>query len=227
VVRVANGTNGSNGAPGSDGAPAIGFVSDSNPGSGQFVSQMWYSPTTKILARWSGSAWIKVLGDLSNIDIVGSINIGNNAVQYANQSYIGTSMIFATSETFAIFTGLTSFPIQGSKALLKLDFLYELSKTNPTLNAEYSFTVQGVVYRPANNTYYYSPDKITVVDRWIQPSLSGTGNLGKKSGHWEFPFTGLPNGTYNIGYEVQVGSHTLGIHGKQYLRFEDMRGGIT
>lgn len=66
----AAGANGTNGTDGANGAPAIGFVQDSSPGSGQFISQTWYRPTSKEWYRWTGGSWERILGDLSAQNLI-------------------------------------------------------------------------------------------------------------------------------------------------------------
>lgn len=66
------GPQGNTGNTGAQGAPAIGFVQDSDPGPGQFVSQTWYRPTSKEWYRWTGGAWARILGDLAAQDLIAS-----------------------------------------------------------------------------------------------------------------------------------------------------------
>ena len=65
------------------GAAAVGFVQDSPVPSATFVNQMWYKPTAKELYRatMSGSGgWVRILGDLSVLNSIGTNNIDANAI---------------------------------------------------------------------------------------------------------------------------------------------------
>jgi len=64
------GDTGDTGPTGPQGDPAFGFVQDTAPAAGQFVSQTWYAPTAKKLYRWTGSAWDPMLGDLAAKDLI-------------------------------------------------------------------------------------------------------------------------------------------------------------
>ncbi|MCW2366593.1 hypothetical protein M2341_002040 [Sphingobium sp. B7D2B] len=72
--------NGAPGAAGPAGASAIGFVQDDHPGSGQFVSQTWYRPTSKQWFRWTGGDWERILGAISALDVVADSAFLGNAV---------------------------------------------------------------------------------------------------------------------------------------------------
>lgn len=64
------GNNGTNGTNGANGAPAIGFVQDSHPGAGAFISQTWYRPGPKEWYRWDSGSWVRILGDLSAQNLI-------------------------------------------------------------------------------------------------------------------------------------------------------------
>lgn len=72
--------DGAPGVDGADGDPAIGFVTDVNPGPGSFVNQTWYKPITREWFYWTGSGWTKILGDLSALSSVSTGFIATNAV---------------------------------------------------------------------------------------------------------------------------------------------------
>lgn len=66
-----------------EGAAAVGFVQDSPTPSAQFVNQTWYKPTLKEWYRASTvgtGGWIRILGNLSGLDTVGTGQIDANAV---------------------------------------------------------------------------------------------------------------------------------------------------
>lgn len=67
---AAAGGRGIQGPQGNNGAPAIGFVQDSHPGAGAFISQTWYRPGPKEWYRWDGGSWVRILGDLSAQNLI-------------------------------------------------------------------------------------------------------------------------------------------------------------
>ncbi len=58
------------GDSGEQGEPAIGFIQDSSPGPGAFISQTWYRPGFKQWYRWDGATWVRILGNMSALDLI-------------------------------------------------------------------------------------------------------------------------------------------------------------
>lgn len=66
-----------------DGAAGVGFSQDSPTPSAVFVNQTWYKPTAKEWYRASAvgtAGWVRILGNLSSLDIVATSNINPNAI---------------------------------------------------------------------------------------------------------------------------------------------------
>lgn len=87
------------GGDGDDGAPAIAYVQDETPGPGAFVNQTWYRPTSKEWYRWSGTAWLRILGDLA------SMNFISGSAYIANAVIVGAHIVDLTVDTIKIKDG--------------------------------------------------------------------------------------------------------------------------
>lgn len=219
------------------GAAAIGYVQDSPVPTATFINQTWYRPTTKEWYRAagtgcstiSGGCWVRILGNLSGLDEVDTGQIADGAINYAGWVKQGTTIILSSGgagETFETTSVTANIPIEGTRQIQKFDFIYEVSKVNPTAGDEYKFTVRGLVARVSSGLITYSDSAaVEISERWAWASDTGTKSFGKKVGHMEFVYSTLVSGqNYTVGYRIVVpAGFTVTLYPYRYINLEDQR----
>lgn len=119
------------GASGSDGAPAIGYVQDTTPPAGSFINQTWYQPTVRYWWRWNGSAWVRILGDLSAFDAAGTAQIDPAAILTRTQiSYAGSTTLTSIDGFYPIMQNASA--TVTDRIDVKVEAEWFITKTNPT-----------------------------------------------------------------------------------------------
>lgn len=131
ITRI---NDGAEGAPGGPGAPAIGFVQDATPGAGAFISQTWYRPTSKEWYRWDGSAWQRILGNLSAQDLIAdSAFLANGVIINAK---IGNLQVDNAK--------IANLSVDGQKVVDNTATLVTSAASDPAVGVAVSATVDGV-----------------------------------------------------------------------------------
>lgn len=213
------------------GAAAVGFVQDSPVPTSTYLNQTWYRPTTKEWFRASsvgcsgvgGSCWLPLLGALSTIDKVDTINIDTGAINYGDWIKQGSSIVM-TNETFETTSVMATIPIEGARVMQRFNFVYEIQKVNPVQGDEYSFTVEGLIQRVSSGAKTYSSYAQNLSERWATASETGTRYFGKRIGMLEFYFEGVASANYTLGYRVVVpAGFTVTFFPYRYSRIDDMR----
>lgn len=166
----------------SPGASAIGFIQDTNPGSGQFDGQTWYKPTNKEWYRWTGSAWSRILGDLSAKDLIASsayiadgvilkANIGDlqvDTIKIANNSVTIPISAFTSGSISADTYGAT---VQ-SASITSTGAPITIMASLASKSVSGSLLVYATVQILRDSTVIFSSDTAGYTDRPLQFSAS-------------------------------------------------------
>lgn len=86
-----------------------------------------------------------------------------------------------------------------------------IEKSGPVQGDTYSMGFQIVIFADTEPVpYYYSP-MYTWEERWDSPTSGSVKTFEKRQGVVEHYFTGIPHGTYDVGYRITTGANNYGI----------------
>jgi hypothetical protein len=149
-------------------------------------------------------------------------SVDTDAINNAGYGTLASTVILSASDSYDNLLFGTSFDVEGY-LVVKCIIPVRLVVVNPTLNTTYSITFNAQIYPNPSGPAVLGPD-VVLEELWNGASATGSFNLAMRNVEFEWRFTGLTAGTYQVGVHAETPS-TNGafLQVDRYVKGEDMR----
>jgi hypothetical protein len=149
-------------------------------------------------------------------------SIDTDAINNAGYGTLASTVILSASDSYDNLLFGTSFDVEGY-LVVRCIVPVRLTVVNPTAGSVFSITFNALIYPNPSGPAVPGPD-VVLEERWDGASATGSFNLAMRNVEFEWRFTGLTPGTYQVGIHADTPS-TNGafLQVDRYIKGEDMR----